>query len=232
MKTGHTQRQGFTFVEVLVVLLLVLVLAALLVPVGQGIYTRSRRVACISNLRSLSITFHNYAADNQGGVRFLRDGGGATMWYNALRTHANFTPAEAQRAFGCPLTPWKDTGAWNCYGMRLDYLEAAVKDDPGFPMVRDENGATYGFKLRQVAVPSRFLLFADSATATGKQNFRIAGRGVYNGGGICLRHEGVANTLFLDGHVESLSAAGFAPYGVTAVLDETLRSVSTTSPTP
>ncbi len=230
MKTPQLQHRGFTFIEVLVVLLLVLVLAALLIPVGGAVTQRARKATCMANLRSLSAIFHHYAADNQGGVRFLRDGSGAPMWYNALRTHANLTPMEAQQAFGCPLTPWKDPGSWNCYGMRLGYLVSPIAQDPGFPLQRDADGATYGFKLGQVPNPSRFLLFADSATASGKQNFRIADRGLYNGGGVCLRHDDTANVLFLDGHVENLPASALAPYGVTAVLDKEFRQV--TIPTP
>lgn len=227
MKTSPWNfRCGFTLIEMLVVILILAVLATLGMTAGRSAIARSRRATCVANLRSLSLVFHQYAAERNGAVRFLRDGSGASMWYTELRKQAGFTDEQAQRAFGCPSTRWQDTGSWYCYGMRLGYLAIRTGDDPGYPILRDDNGATYGFSLARVEEPGQFLLMADSATSSGRQNFRLADRKLYSGGGVCLRHDGTGNALFLDGHVENLNAAGFARYGVEQVLDGEYRTVT------
>lgn len=224
------QRQalGMTLTELLFVIAAMVVLMALAVPAMRGMYEDSKRAACVNNLRNVGVIFHQYAAERNGAVRFLRDGSGAAMWYNELKRTAGLTEDAAQKAFGCPKMPWSETGSWWCYGMRLGYLTEAVSKDPGFPIERDTEGkvATYGFRLSAVAEPSTFFLMSDSATSTGKQSFRIADRKLYSGGGVILRHREQANVLFLDGHVECLHGAGLKRLNFQQVLDSANRPVS------
>ncbi|HWL51553.1 MAG TPA: H-X9-DG-CTERM domain-containing protein [Chthoniobacteraceae bacterium] len=219
-------RQGLTLTEVLISIVIITFLGVLLFPVMRGAYESSRQAACVSQLRQISPIFHSYAAEHNGRVRFMRDGGGP-MWYTELRNHANLTEQAAKKTFGCPKMRWTDVGSWYCYGMRLGYLTTLIKDDPGFPITRDEDdNGFYGFRLASVKDPARFFLMSDSSTKTGKQSFRIADRKLYSGGGVHLRHGGRANVLFLDGHVESLDAKGLFALNFLQVLDADLQPVN------
>jgi len=59
----RTYRGGWTLVEVLVVLAIILVLAGLVYAVGAYALERSRQTQCISNLRQIGIALLQYMED-------------------------------------------------------------------------------------------------------------------------------------------------------------------------
>ena len=61
----RTRRQGFTLVELLVVITIIAVLVALLLPALQAVREASRRNTCKSNMKNLGLGLHNYASDKQ-----------------------------------------------------------------------------------------------------------------------------------------------------------------------
>lgn len=67
---GQAQRQAFTLVELLVVIAVIAILAALLLPSLASAKEAGRRVACLSNLRQVSIAIHTYAQDHGGSIPF------------------------------------------------------------------------------------------------------------------------------------------------------------------
>ena len=56
--------RGFTFTELLVVLAIIAVLAAIAVPVGRSVMARSRSAACLSNLRQIGAGLEAYLQDH------------------------------------------------------------------------------------------------------------------------------------------------------------------------
>ena len=56
----HSDRPGFTLVELLVVITVIGVLAALLIPAVQAARESSRRIQCAANLKQLALASHNY----------------------------------------------------------------------------------------------------------------------------------------------------------------------------
>jgi prepilin-type N-terminal cleavage/methylation domain-containing protein len=58
--------QAFTLVELLLVVTIVGVLAALLMPALSNAKLKGKRLACLNNLRQLGLGFHLYVADNTG----------------------------------------------------------------------------------------------------------------------------------------------------------------------
>lgn len=56
--------QGFTLIEMLVVLGIIFVLTAVLLPVFSTIREQSRKTQCLSNLRQLGVATFQYAQDN------------------------------------------------------------------------------------------------------------------------------------------------------------------------
>ena len=61
-------KRGFTLVEVLVVVAIIVVLAAIAVPVGRGMAAQGDKAECLGNLRQIGVGLEGYLADH--GDRF------------------------------------------------------------------------------------------------------------------------------------------------------------------
>ena len=61
LKAEIHQRDGFTLVELLVVISIISVLMALILPAVQNARRSARRVECLNHLRNLSVAMVGYA---------------------------------------------------------------------------------------------------------------------------------------------------------------------------
>ncbi len=59
-------RHAFTLIEVLVVITIIAVLAAMLLPALDKARMRGKQIACLNHLKQLAMCAHMYAADNSG----------------------------------------------------------------------------------------------------------------------------------------------------------------------
>jgi len=64
MRTLRRPCRAFTLLELLVVIGIIGLLAALLFPVLAQIKQKARRIACVNNLKQLSLAMHLFATDN------------------------------------------------------------------------------------------------------------------------------------------------------------------------
>jgi prepilin-type N-terminal cleavage/methylation domain-containing protein len=64
-RSGVAGRRGFTSVELIVVMAVLLVLAGILFPTKGGAKHRAQRIACLSNLKHVGLAFMVFAHDNE-----------------------------------------------------------------------------------------------------------------------------------------------------------------------
>lgn len=99
------QGAAFTLVEMLVVIAIIGILAALILPALATAKEKARRVGCRNNLHQFSLTIHMYANDNTENLPSgIRDNGDqSTAWIPSL-THKSLVAYASgnDRFFVCP----------------------------------------------------------------------------------------------------------------------------------
>lgn len=218
-ETNRNMRSGagFSLVELLTVIAIIGVLAAMLMPVFGMARRAGRQAVCLSNMRQLGMAIALVTDDRDG--RFPREGatgpGGRAnaaqpdAWYNLLSaairqptlsqmSAAGNLPRGRERSiFTCPefrlqhlSTPPATNEAVFCYGYNL-WIDHATReeDHPAtqFPPLLD---------MACIRKPSQFVVIGEIAAAGyanmyGKHIYYRHGRGRYT------------NLCFADGHAES-----------------------------
>jgi len=195
--------RGFTLVELLVVIAVIAILAAVILSVLAQAQEKGRSAQCVDNLRQWGAAFRMYADDNDDylprrgqGVQTLQEIDRPTDWFNALPPYFglssfqmmisnNAVPAaHAQSVFICP-TANNPGGAYflpYCMNMNLCPWNLTVPT-----------------KYSQVSQPIYVVTLGDApgpyaSTYPSKQPYSVV-----------ARHAGQVNLLFLAGEVQSFA---------------------------
>ncbi|HWL52629.1 MAG TPA: H-X9-DG-CTERM domain-containing protein [Chthoniobacteraceae bacterium] len=219
LPAGPRRRHAFTLLEMMVALLVGIVLISFIVSIMGLVRAKSEGARCVSNLKSIGIMLMSYSADHQGRLMppYANDvpTGEARGWARRLLEKGY---SQDEQVFLCPSffprtvkemrrRPSK-VDASEGYGLRGWTLPDAPTYDDRYTRIHKPIAA--------IANPSDFFLVADSFWSPANwhcQGYSFtasrAAEGVRSHTRVHIRHEGRANALFADGHVEAKDANYF-----------------------
>ncbi|RYX81689.1 type II secretion system protein [bacterium] len=225
IESRSSRGSGFTLVEILVVMGIVLLLAAILFPVFNSVRASARTATCASNLRQISTAISIYVQDNTQRYPLVRQRVGCS-WVDTVYPYTKSTevfkcPANdhGQYVPGCspedpmvPLIAGPKYGENGSYDMVTPFTSTDSTVLPGGAVAtqyhiepRSLSGARYRF-------PTTTILLLDGADTTHffHNNYAALNPGIepihsvadLNDGGVVAVHRDGVNLLYVDGHVK------------------------------
>ena len=101
---------GFTLLEILTVVVIILILTTMLIPVVRGVQSKAARMGCASNLKGLYVGASAYVVDHQQWPQInakVSSDGYIDGWMNALRPYSispiHWRCPSVERQLGNPL---------------------------------------------------------------------------------------------------------------------------------
>ena len=198
---SSSRHRAFTLVEILVVIAIIGILAALLFPAFALVRDKARRSACQSNLKQIGVAMELYKADYDGRFPFAVDpsdkydntGGFFPNGFSAL--------VPALPLVQDVLRPYSSQAVFQCAsdsGFEIDERNNQIAD--AFPSCYEKFGTSYFYRTELAALQAQDASLPDPT----KINLMFDASGRWHAGTI-LRREFRYNTLFADGHVKNLT---------------------------
>ena len=210
---------GFTLVELLVVVAIVAVLAAITMPVLSNAIDGSKNAKCIGNLRGIGAAAMSYAADNDGRLppiaqSYNWNAENAHKWWTTFLfnySSTNTNVVDVRKYWRCPCVSEQDFHksidiTYSSYTPLRPVVSFVTMDNP-----------VGSYKLAQIQKPSTVWMFGDGGTPQGNETPPRS----YKTAGALQRYATVwgsdarpafrhgngkrANFVACDGHVDSLT---------------------------
>lgn len=208
--------RAFTLIELLTVIAIIGILAALVVPVIGRVKSNARNTQCLSNVRQLALANLLFASENKGQLVVhlnaqIGSGASATYimpqsvrnegnWQKALAGYMTLDKASARSRFVCPSA--------DLSGFPESAVTAGQVATYTVSMWLHSNAAGYG---RVQAIPAPMVMVAEmrvsNVDGTYPWNVNAQGTGSYESRVALFRHgdSNLRNVALTDGSAHSLS---------------------------
>ncbi len=212
------KKRGFTLIELMVVIAVIALLAAVLFPVFLSVRAKGRQTACLSNLEQLGLAFSLYAHDNEDQFPYGGDANdiysSPNIWLTA--SHGEFAAAAATlKPLPVVLNPYiKNKDLWRCPSdMGFDYLDTSGTSISAHPSSFEQYGSSYyyrttlAFKHKTLGGLTGYDAYAPYAQHGASEiDILNDGSGSWHGG--AAEADWRYNVLFGDFHAKNIIRAG------------------------
>jgi prepilin-type N-terminal cleavage/methylation domain-containing protein/prepilin-type processing-associated H-X9-DG protein len=205
--------KGFTLTEVLVVITIIVVLAALSVLGVSKVRSAARGATCVSNLRQIGTAMLSYAADKNGELPPIEDrrsGGDNSLkgWWTTILADGGYLgrAPNSKGKMTCGAGVWAcpecttDNNVFNGYGGAEGTVMKVWKSD---------NKSQRSLRLSEIPKPEMTWLVGDALSTSSDLKsgwYAIwANPASWGGHSPGPRHGGKVNVCMADGHIESLT---------------------------
>lgn len=183
--------RGFTLVELLVVIAVIIVLAAMLLPVYESATNRAEGAVCLTNLKNIVVAAHLYADDYDGFCVPARVGGGppgtlGICWDTLLQPYLRSTLILLCPADPTPAATALSVSFPHSYGINYDIA-----------LIGGYNGAA--LPLSRIEQPASTVLFFDLRGAARAMGTSVSTDGLSR---VDARHFDGANFAFAAGNIQ------------------------------
>ena len=191
MKHNFKAAEGFTLVELLVVIAVIAILAALLLPAISAAKRKAQRTVCVSNLRQINLGIRMYSDDSHDATPSPGSAASPTNFvtlYSAYRQlmqsylGANGASSPTDKTFVCPADTFYPNHIFTDDAAPTEYVQQGLHETPyvdfssysfnggdGRTEAIGTNGVTItrpglgNVKLSAVKHPSRTVLIAEAS---------------------------------------------------------------------
>jgi len=183
--------QGFTLIEVLIVVAIIIMLAAMLMPVFEVATKRAEATSCLTNVRSISIAAALYAEDNDDILLPARVSGGP-VGYSGIGWGLTIQPYLRNEAVLVCTSDTNPTVATGTYGVKRSY---GINYE--LTLVGGYNNSA--LELGDIKDETRTIMFFDIRSDLRRLGLFYP----YDGtAAVAARHREGANFAFVDGHAK------------------------------
>lgn len=201
-KTDYSKVFKFTLIELLIVIAIIAILAAMLLPALSRSRQVAKKISCLNNQKQLMLKMRMYLDSTNDVFMFLKSTGSWTRW-NSVLPNCNFTDAPNREIYYCTVLG-DITDNITAYGYFAPTLSSGISALPS--RYRDfKSGVGNWINYKQISGSSTFPVFSCCAKGTGTiAGYFYAGVNSNSYAGFCDIHNGTGDVAFLDGHAEAM----------------------------
>ncbi|MFA6960820.1 MAG: prepilin-type N-terminal cleavage/methylation domain-containing protein [Opitutaceae bacterium] len=211
----HRKKRAFTLVELLAVLAVIGILAAILIPVVGRVRSSARSTQCVSNLRQIGVALRLFAADHKNHLPVsynLTNTADNNWWYHlnpytgeqpmklAWTGAASVREISLSGIYHCPETDPTDadnvamfpSNGWVSYKMNARFRTADTSPQ--------KVGGSIGISLSQFEKPGHTIAVCEGRVTPEFDTYTASTAG-NNARTVVYPHGKRMNALFVDGHV-------------------------------